>query len=129
MRAKRACAVHALERRVLGDALRAEHLDRAVDHVVQHLRAEDLDHADLDPRLVAAVDLLRGRQGEQPARLDLAQAVEDELLDLLVLAERLAEGHARVRALAHQVERALRLAEPAHAVEDAARARAGAARS
>ena len=29
------------------------HLDRAVDHVVQHARGEELDHRDLDARLVA----------------------------------------------------------------------------
>ena len=48
MRAARACAVHRLERQVGGVAEAAVDLDRPVDHVVEHLGAPELDHADLD---------------------------------------------------------------------------------
>ena len=113
-------AVHPLQRRVLGDALRPMHLNGAVDDVVQHLGAIHLDEADLHPCFVALIDLLRGMERQHPARLDFAGAVEDELLNLLMLAQRLAKRHAGVGAFAQQVEGALGLAEPAHAVEDAA---------
>ena len=103
------------------DALGAVDLDRAVDRVVQHLRADDLDEPDLDPRRIALIDLVRGVEREQPARLDLGGGLEDHVLDRLLLGQRRAERDAGVGALAHQIEGALRLAEPAHAVEDAAR--------
>ena len=48
--------VHRRERRVLGHAEPAVHLQRAVDHVVQHARRVELDQRDLDARLVALVD-------------------------------------------------------------------------
>jgi hypothetical protein len=44
---------------------------------VQHFRADDLDQSDLDTRLFAAVELVRGTEREQPARLDLGERVED----------------------------------------------------
>ena len=62
-------------------------LDRAIDDVVQHLRAIHLDQADLDARFVALFDLLRGVQRQQPARLDFRRRIENELLNLLVLTE------------------------------------------
>src|SRR5207237_9257456 len=73
-------AVHALERRVAGDAAGAVHLDRAVDDVVQHLRAPELDDRDLDASLIAAVDLLSRMQREQTRRLDLGSRISDPVL-------------------------------------------------
>src|SRR5207302_4836526 len=75
-------------------------------------------------RLVAAVDDRRGVQRHETARLDLSVAVEDHLLDQLLVGQRLAEGDAIVGAVAHEVEGALGLSEPAHDVEDASRAEA-----
>ena len=69
----------------------AVHLERAVDHVVQHARRVELDQRDLDARLVALVDPLRGLQRHQPARLDLGGRLGDPVLDRLLVGERLAE--------------------------------------
>src|SRR4029453_6613278 len=114
-------AVHAFERRVGADAFGAEDLDGAIDGIVQHLRADHLDDADLDTRRIARIDLVRGVERQQAAGLNLRRGLEDHLLHLLLVGERGAKGAARVGALAHQSEGALRLAEPAHAGEDAAR--------
>ncbi len=98
------------------------HLHRAVDHVVQHARRVELDQRDLDARLVALVDLVRGVERHQPARLDLGGRVGDPVLHRLLVGERAAEGLALERVRAHELERALHLAEPAHDVVDATRA-------
>src|SRR5205807_1394153 len=49
--------IHPLQRRVARYAHRAVDLDRAIDHVVQHLRAPELDDRNLDACLVALIDL------------------------------------------------------------------------
>ena len=85
------------ERRLVGQAAGAVHLDRAVDHVLQRLRGEELDRRDLDARLVAAVDLVRGVERHQPAGLDLDVAVGDPVLHRL-LARRAARRTPRARA-------------------------------
>ena len=41
-------------------------LDGAVDDVVEHLRAADLDEGDLDAGVVAGVERAGGVEGEQP---------------------------------------------------------------
>ena len=113
---------HARERGLVGQPARAVHLDGTVDHIVEHLRREELDRRDLDPRLVAAVDLVRGVERHQAAGLDLGVAVGDPVLDRLLVGERAARRLALERVRAHQLERALHLAEPAHHVVDAPRA-------
>ena len=95
---------------------------RTVDHVVEHARREELDQRDLDARLVALVEPVRRLQRHQPARLDLGGGVGDPVLHRLLVRERLAERLALERVRAHQLERALHLAEPAHDVVDATRA-------
>src|SRR5436309_3408269 len=75
-------AVHELERRVGRDAERAVHLDGAVDHVVQHARAPELDERDLDPRLAAFVHGARGVQRHRARGLDLGRRLGDVALDL-----------------------------------------------
>ena len=66
------------------------------------------------------VDLVRGVERHQPARLDLDVAVGDPVLHGLLARERLAERLALERVAAHQVECPLHLREPAHHVMDAA---------
>ena len=63
-------------------------------------------------------------QGEQPAGLDLREGLEDVLLHQLLAGQRLTEGDPLVEPVAHQVEGALGLAQPAHRVEDPAGAEA-----
>src|SRR3989442_12303343 len=58
-------AVHPLQREVPGDTGSPEHLDGAVDHVVEHRGAHHLDYPDLHPGRVALVDLVGRLQGEQ----------------------------------------------------------------
>ena len=97
------------------------HLDRAVDHLAEHPRREELDQRDLDARLVALVDPLRRLHRHQPAGLDVGGRLGDPVLDRLLLGERAAERLALERAGAHELERALHLPEPAHDVVDPAR--------
>ena len=99
-------------------------LERAVDHVVQHLRAVELDQRDLLPRRRRAlgVHLPRRVQRHQPRRVHLRRRVGDPVLDRLLVGQQRAVRVARLRALAQHVERPARDAEPAHAVVDAARA-------
>jgi len=76
--------------------------------------------ADLVARFAARVELACRVERQQAAGLDLGSAVEDEALQQLLVRERAAEGAALVQAPAHEVEGALRLSQPAHAVIDAA---------
>ena len=78
-------AVHRLERQVGGVAERAVDLDGPVDHVVEHLGAPELDHADLDAGVavvlaggVQLVHLPRRVQREQAGRLHLGVALGDQ---------------------------------------------------
>ena len=98
------------------------HLDRAVDHLVQHAGRVELEQRHLDARLGALVDLARGVHRQEPARLDLGGRVGDPVLHRLLVGERAAERLALERVGAHQVERALHLPEPAHHVVDPPRA-------
>src|SRR5581483_6535140 len=75
----------------------------------------------LDARLVALVETVRRLQRRQAACLDLRRRLGDPVLDRLLLGQRPAEGLALERVGAHELERALHLAEPAHDVMDAAR--------
>ena len=61
---------HLRERRLVGEASGAVHLDRAVDHVVQHPRGIELEQRYLDAGLRAFVDLAGGVHRQQPAGLD-----------------------------------------------------------
>ena len=100
------------------------YLDRPVDDIVHHGGPHHLDESNLHPGFVALIDFVGGVQGEHARLLDLGRAVENEFLDLLVLAEGFTKSNAIIGPLAEQVEGALGLAEPAHAVKDAAGAQA-----
>src|SRR5207249_10062339 len=50
--------VHRFKRGVPGNTESAVYLDRAVNHIVQDLRTEELDHRYFHARVLAAVDLL-----------------------------------------------------------------------
>ena len=90
----------------------------------------ELDQRDLDARLVALVDLVRGVERHQPAGLDLGGRVGDPVLDRLLVGERARRTpRARARGVHMQLERALHLAEPAHARGGSGPARAASARS
>ena len=69
-------------------------------------------------RRIALVDLVRGVERQQPARLDLGGRVEDQFCIICLSASGDPNATRSSGALAHQVERPLRLPEPAHAVED-----------
>ena len=101
--------------------MRAVHLDRAVDDGVDHLRHLHLDLRDLlaSGLLPDSVDLPRGVQHRQARRVDLDPRARDPVLHELLVGERLAARNARVRAPAHQLERALGGADRSHAVMDA----------
>ena len=116
-------AVHLLERQVGRVAERAVHLERAVDDVVQHAGAEELDHRHLGARRAGALGVHHpGRvQRHQPRRLHLRGAVGDPVLDRLLVRQHRAVRVAVGGALAHHVEGAPRHPEPAHAVVDAPR--------
>src|SRR5439155_685961 len=102
------------------DPERLNHNGGAIDHFVQHARGIELHERDLDPRLVARVEAVRGLERQEPAGLDLGGGVRDPVLDRLLLGEHAPEDLARERAVAHEVEGALHLPEPSHHVMDAA---------
>src|SRR3954464_12332250 len=106
------------QRRVVGHAQRPVHLDRAIEHVHDHVRRRHLRQRDRLAGLALAVGVHLPRSIQnQPARgVDLDPRRGDEVLDELLLAQRRPERDALVRALAHQLERALGGADRAHAV-------------
>src|SRR5262249_42594115 len=112
--------VHSLERCVWSQSFGAEHLDGPVDCVVQHRGPDDFDYTDFYSRGIALVELMGGVERQQAARLNLSGSVENHILDRLLLRERRSERHAIIGAVTHKVERPLCLAQPAHAMEDAA---------
>src|SRR5208282_3374493 len=69
--------------------------------------------------LVAGVDLRRRAESQLPRGLNLGRGIRDPVLDGLLLGQRAAERTPRERPLAHQLEGALRLPEPSHAMVDA----------
>ena len=79
-------AVHLLERQVGRVAERAVRLHRAVDDVVQHLGAVELDQRDVLARRGDALGVHhpRGVQRHQPRRLHLGGGVGDPVLDGLL---------------------------------------------
>src|SRR3954454_11002775 len=114
-------AVHRLQRQVGRVAEGAVDLQGAVDDVVHHSGAEELDERDLLARSRGAfgVHLPCRVQRHQARRLHLRGGVGDPVLDRLLVGERAAARLAVERALAEHVERPLREPEPAHAVVDA----------
>ena len=126
MRSQRPWRQAGRERRVVGHPERAVHLHRAVEHLLVHLRRDHLDHRDVLARgaLALGVHPPGGVEHHQPRLVDLHPRRGDEVLDELLLGERPAERLAVVRAPAHQLEGALRRADRAHAVVDAAGAQA-----
>ena len=113
--------VHVRERRTVGEAERAVYLHRPVDYAREHAGGVELDQRDLHARVLVCVDLARGIERQQPAGLDLGGGVGDPVLHRLLLRERAAERLALERAVAHQLERALHLPQPAHHMMDPSR--------
>ncbi len=101
-------------------------LHRPVDDLQRHVRRGDLDHGDfLLGHLVAGGVHLPRRVQRQEARLvDHDARLGDALARHALVGNRLVEGDALQRALAHQFQRALGQPDQAHAVVDAARAEA-----
>jgi DNA-binding MarR family transcriptional regulator len=108
-------SIHLLEWEVRRVTETSVGLERAVDDVVQHHRAEVLDLGNLraSRRRSADIDLPRGLQRHEARRLHLGARVRDPILDRLVLAECLAMRHAIGRALAEHVEGTATNAPPA----------------
>src|SRR5262249_50720413 len=66
---------------------------------------------------------MRRVQRQQAARLNLGCCVEYHILDRLLVGERRSECHAVVCPIAHKIKRGLRLAQPAHAMENSSGAK------
>ena len=115
---------HVGERRVLGVAERAVHLDRAVDDAVERVRDEVLRHRHLALEVFLAIDLVRRVQHHELALVELDRRLGDHPLDALLLREQRAVREAVERAVDHHVERDLGLRDPAHAVREPGRAEA-----
>ncbi len=103
------------------------YLDRAVDHVVQDLGAKELDQGDLLARGRSALGVDHpGRVQRHQARgRHLGRRIGYPVLHRFVARKLLAECLALQCALAEHVEGAPRLAEPAHAMVNAARSQPG----
>jgi hypothetical protein len=89
----------------------------------RHARRGDLDHRDLELGDLVAdlVHHVGGLEAQQARHLDVDARLGDALLPHRLLADALAEGHARLQALDHLLQRHLGRADGAHAVVDAAR--------
>ena len=85
------------QRGVVGHAQRAVHLDRAIDHALQHVGDEELDQRDLIARGVEALllDRPRGVQHHQPRGVDLGARLGDPGLARSAGRQRLRPGPAR----------------------------------
>src|SRR5207249_7002206 len=117
---------HGRQRELLAHAAAAVELHGALDHLQRHVGH---GHLDLGDRLLGGlvadrVHHVGGVQDEQPRLVDLDARLRDALERDVVLGQPLAERHAVLRALAHELERALGDADLAHAVVDAARTQA-----
>src|SRR5881409_929964 len=117
---------HERQRKLLAHAAPAVDLHRPVDDLAGHVRHRHLDLGDgLLGRLVAdGVHHVRRVQDEETRLVDLDPRLRDALEGDVVLGQPLAERHAVLRALAHEIERPLGDADLAHAVVDAARTQA-----
>ena len=99
-------------------------LDRAVDHRLCHQRRHHLDCGDqVSGHLVAVlVHRVGGLERQQSGLFDLAVRARHVLADAALLGQFATEGGAVVDPAGHGLERALGLADRAHAVVDAPRA-------
>nr|ABM53578.1 putative regulatory protein TetR [uncultured bacterium CBNPD1 BAC clone 1664] len=115
--------VHGGERRPLGDAGGAVHLDGLVDDLAGPLRHHGLDHGHPDPGLAVAKHIHgAGRlQHHQAHGLDVDPGAGDDLHIAAEPGDLAAEGLARETPADHQVQGPLGLADRAHAVVDPAR--------
>ncbi len=93
------------------------HLDRPIDHVVEHAGDVELDQGGLDACLAALVHDPSGVERHQAGGLDLGSGFGDVAVDLTFVAEQRAVGVTDVGPAAHQFEGAFGLTEPLHAVE------------
>ncbi len=106
---------------------RAVDLDRAVEHVHDHVGGHHLDHRDLAAGGLLALRCPSSRPRSRVSRRAWSVSIRergDEVLDELLLGELAAEGLALVGAPAHHLDRALAGADRPHAVVDAAGAEA-----
>ncbi len=112
--------VHPLQGQVAGNAGRAPHLDRPVDHSFEGCGHEHLDGRDVRPHVAdPGVDDLGRVNRHQPRRHDVDVRIGDETLDKLLLFELAAVDYALGGPADHEVEGAPHLADAVHAVEDA----------
>src|SRR5262249_35588701 len=111
-------SIHPCQWKVVTDPSSAERLDGAVGHARQHGRRDHFDHRDLILRRFLPQGIYRPSRLErqQPRLLDLDRRLGDPFLDDSLLGKRLAERYAPQDSLAHELERALRRANAAHAV-------------
>ena len=110
--------VDAGDRQVHGDARGAVHLHRAVGDPAERLRDERLRHRHLLPVRQPLLDLPRGVEHHQPARVQVHRRVGEHELQALVARELLAERAPLQQPPRRQVERALGEADPAHRVRE-----------
>src|SRR5262249_25695144 len=108
-------AVEPLDRQILAVSHAAENLHGAVRDPPEHFGGVDFHHRDALARVLAPIDLGRRMEKEEPRRIDLDGAVGEELLNELVLTDRLAELTTLARVVRHRVEDARRLANGARA--------------
>src|SRR3989442_13399997 len=111
------------ETEIVGHAAAAVHLHRPVDHLERDVRRQHLDHRDLllGDFVAHGVHLPGGVQHHEARAVDHDARLRDALARHALVGDRAAEGDALGGALAHLLERALGLADEAHAMVDAAR--------
>src|SRR5262245_39282622 len=117
---------HGGQREFLAHAAAAVELHGALDDRERHVGHRYLDLGDglLGSLVADGVHHVRRVQHQEPCLVDLDARLGDALERDVVLGQALAERHAVLRALAHELERPFGDADLAHAVVDAARAEA-----
>ena len=101
----------------------AEGLDRPVHHLARHVRHRHLDHGDfrLGALVAHSIHHVSGMKREEAVLGNGNARLGDALERHGLLGDRLAESYPIQRAFAHRFQRALREADQAHAMMDAAR--------
>ena len=101
-------------------------LDGPIDHLASHVGGRDLNHCDFLARLLVAnrVHLVSGVEHQQANLVDHDSCLGNALLGDGLLGDRLAERDTRFGTLAHSLQGALGNAYLAHAMMNAARAKA-----
>src|SRR5579875_299338 len=97
------------KKEVLANPCTAMRLDRAIEHVLQHVWSDDLDHRDLALRrlVTLGVHLFGSGHRKQARLIDLDARIRDPFHDDALLGKALAEWFAAARALTHRFQRSL----------------------